>query len=270
MRSATLLPRPAFLAIAMIFGLTCNCFGNAVIGDFEDSTLDGWGTDGGAAMVPPMLSQSSAFGVTSGSSSLLSQSPHGSFWGPSTGNLAAEGFTSALEQATAIQWDETMIGTEIGGGAPFSGFFQSNEMYIQIFANPQPGTSLPLGVNAFIQRNWMQAGLVDTSGNMATWSGIDGTRTLSYDLTKFTFKDPSDGVTKTAGAFLAAHPDVTFDIKLGPTQQDGLGATDSGGDGTTHAYFDNVQLITPTPEPASLALLGSGAVILLIRRRRPV
>lgn len=269
MRSANVLPRPAFLAFAMILGLTCSCFGNALIGDFEDSTLDGWGTDGGAGS--PMLSQSSAFGVTSGSSSLLSQNPHGSFWGPSTGNLAAEGFTSALEQATAIQWDETMIGTEIGGGAPFSGFFQSNEMYLQIYANVMAGSSLPAGVfNKFIQENWTQAGLMDTSGNNAQWSGSDGTRTISYDLTKFTVKDPSDNVTKTAGAFLAAHPDVTFDVKLGPTQQDGLGTADTGGDGTSHVYFDNVQLITPAPEPASLALLSGGATVLLIRRRRAV
>ena len=256
----------ASFAFAVVFVLSRAGLANVVIGDFETPALDGWGTDGGPGM--PTLSQSNAFGVTSGNFSLLSQNPHGSFWGPSTGNLVSEGFTSALEQATAIQWDETMIGNEIGGGAPFSGFFQSNEMYVQVFANAQPGTSLPGGVNAFIQKNWTAAGLSDSMNLMAQWNGQDGTRTLSYDLTKFTLKDPSDNTTKTFGAFLADHPDVTFDVKLGPTQQDGLGMNDTGGDGTSHVYFDNVQLVTPTPEPASAAVLGLSSMMLLFRRRK--
>ena len=231
----------------------------AVIGNFETPALDAWGTDGGPGS--PALSQS-AIGVTLGASSLKAVNPQPGFWGPATGNLILTN-RQDLQDAQRLSFDLTLIGTELSGdGSPFSGFAQSNEMAITLFG---PGIG-PAGgdLNLFIQKQFgglAAAGVSDSLGQSAGWNGVDGTRKLTWDLTKFTANDPNTGTTKSVSQFLAAYPGIT-DSKICFVAQAG------GGTGTTTSfYFDNV-VLSAIPEPASVALLAMAAPMLVIRRRR--
>jgi hypothetical protein len=242
--------------------------------------LDGWGTDGFVS--PPITLTTSATGATVGTRALQSTASQGAFWGPSTGNLiAGTGLPgsqlAALQQATRISFDLTLLSAQINGGSGnFTGFAQANELAFQLFSNAVP--SLPSGINVFAQRNFGQANGTDTSGQSATWSGVDGTRTITFDLTQFTATDPSDGQTKTIAAILTAHPDIQ-DAKFSFTEQTGGGSPV----GPPNFFYDNVRLLGPTgntlstignfepvPEPSALFLAGSvvPAVVVALRRRR--
>lgn len=225
--------------------------GAAVIGDFETAALDGWGADGGPGT--PTLSQGT-LGATLNSSSLKSVNPQGGFWGPATNNLITS-HRADLTNAATLSVDVTMIGTQISGdGSAFNGFAQSNELAVTLFSNG--------GVNVFSQQNWAAAGVSDSLGQNAQWNGVDGTRTLVWNLTKFTGTDPSDGQTKTIAQLLAAHPDIV-DAKVAFVEQFGSGVAPGA------FYFDNVQLVgSGVPEPASLGLLALAVPALALRRRR--
>jgi len=231
----------------------------AVIGNFETAALDAWGTDGGPGS--PVLAQST-IGATLGTSSLKATNPQGGFWGPATGNLVASN-RADLQAAQRLALDLTLIGTELSGdGSQFSGFAQSNELAITLFSpNDGPGGT---NLNLFIQRSWgglAGAGVSDSKNHAAQWAGDDGTRTLVWDLTKFTANDPNTGTTKTVAQFLAAYPGIV-DGKIAFVAQAGGGPAG----GTTNFYFDNV-VLSAIPEPTTLALLAIGAPMLVIRRR---
>jgi hypothetical protein len=233
------------LAIAGVFGFVSTSRAVAIIGNFETGALDAWGTDGGPGS--PTLSQSTTLGVTLGSGALRSSNAQGGFWGPATGNLITQGYLADLQTATQLALDMTLISSEINGGSGnFAGFAQSNELAFILFSNAS-GT-LPGGVNAFIQRNYGTGSATDSSGQNGTWSGVDGTRAVTWDLTKFTLTDPTDSVVKTVAQFLTAHPD-TQSVKFAFTQQTGGGSPV----GPSNFYFDNVRLV---PEPGSIALIA--------------
>jgi hypothetical protein len=237
-------------------------------------SLDGWGTDGGPGN--PTLSAQSAFGVTTGTFALKSVNPQGSFWGPSTGNLIARGNLADLRGANRIAFDLTMIGSEINGGSGnFNGFAQANELAVSLFSNAVP--TLPSGINLFLQRNFASGNATDSRSLGAQWSGQDGVRTISFDLTMFSGTDPTDGVTKTVAQLLTAHPDIQ-DAKISFVEQFGGGTTTVG---PGAFYFDNVRLtgtgvnatignFEAIPEPASLALtaLAVPPLMWIARRRR--
>jgi hypothetical protein len=231
----------------------------AVIGNFETAALDDWGTAGGPGN--PVLSQAT-IGVTLGQSSLRATNPQSGFWGPATGNLITS-YRDDLMNAQRLSLDLTLIGTELSGdGTPFSGFAQSNELAITLFGpGLGPGGS---DLNVFIQKQWAGlagAGVSDSLGLNAQWGGVDGTRTLVWDLTKFTANDPNTGTTKSVAQFLADYPGIV-DSKIAFVAQAG------GGTGTTtNFYFDNV-VLNVIPEPASLGLLGASGLMLVVRRRR--
>jgi hypothetical protein len=247
--------------------------------------LDGWGTDGFIAP-PIILSAETTLGITVGTQSLRSVANQGSFWGSSTGNLIAgtgqgPGGTTLsrlaqLQQATRISFDLTLLSAQINGGSGnFSGFAQANELAFQVFSGPVP--SLPTGINIFSQRNFTTGNGTDTLNQNATWSGVDGTRTITFDLTAFTGVDPTDGQTKTIAAILLAHPDIQ-DAKFGFVQQTGGGSPV----GPSSFFYDNVRLLgtggvtlatignfEPIPEPTSLLLasLAVPPIVWRIRRR---
>jgi hypothetical protein len=237
--------------------------------------VDGWGTDGGPGTPPTTYTSQSAFGVTTGSNALQATTNQGGFWGPSTGNLVAAGpqnAYAALRDATRISFDLTLIGTQINGGSAFSGFAQDNELAVQLFSNP--GGTFPTTLNVFSQKSFAAANGTDTSGQNATWSGVDGTRTVTFDLTQFTGTD-TDGSTKTIGAILGAHPDIQ-DAKIDFTEQIGGGTSTTG-----NFFYDNVRLLDAggntlatignfeaVPEPSSLALAALGLPILIRAVRR--
>jgi PEP-CTERM motif len=240
--------------IALIAGLAHTSFG-VVIADFETGTLDSWNTDGTFNAPSPTLTQSST-GVTSGSFSLSAQQgTPGNFWGPATGNLIGEGFGSALQNASTLSYSLTLNSISLNGGSgSFGGFAQDNVIAITLFGP---------GINLFIQENFSAvAGDTDSSGKNATWSGVDGTRTITWSLSQFTAVDPTTSNTETVSQILANNPGIT-DAKIGFAEQTG------GSAGSPVFFFDNVQL-NPVPEPSTIALAGFGgiAALLAIRRNR--
>jgi hypothetical protein len=234
----------------------------AVIGNFEDQTLDGWGSVPGPGS--PVYSQSTTTGVTLGSGALRATNPQNSFWGPNTGNLVLTN-RQDLQDAQRLAFDLTLIGTELSGdGTPFSGFAQSNELAITLFSpNEGPGGG---NLNLFIQKSFgglAGAGVSDSLNQAAGWNGVDGTRRLTWDLTKFTANDPNTGTPKSVSQFLATYPGIV-EAKIAFVAQAG------GGSGTTtNFYFDNV-VLSAIPEPTSLGLLGATGLMLVVRRRRSV
>ncbi len=244
------------LGAAFVAGLFCGMTGTGlgpVIGNFETGTLDGWGSDGGPGS--PTLSQSTT-GATLGSFALQSATAQGGFWGPATGNLIGEGFGGALQGATTLSYDLTLNNSALNGGtAGFNGFAQDNELAITLFGNAG-------ALNLFIQANWSAAGISDSSGQSAGWNGLDGTRHLVWDLTKFTAVDPADSQTETVAQILAHNPGIT-DAKIAFVEQTG-NATASVGPAVF--YFDNVQL-NGVPEPTMAALVLLGGCLMPIARR---
>jgi hypothetical protein len=253
--------------------------------------IDGWGNDGGPGVPPTTMTSQSTFGVTLGTNALRTTNPQGGFWGTSTPNLVSTDIVanplgsqlSALQSAARVSFDLTLLSAQINGGSGnFSGFAQANEMAVQVFTaanTPSFGTSLGGSpFNQFIQRNFTSGNATDTLGQSATWSGVDGTRTLSWDLTTFTMTDPVDGQTKNLAQMMVAHPDIQ-DVKFSFVQQTGGGSPVGPGS----FFYDNVRLLNgsgsslsiignfePVPEPGSLILtaLAVPAIIGTIRRRR--
>ncbi len=250
----------AALVAGLAVGLTTTSSA-VVIGNFETG-VDGWGTDGGPGGALT-YAQTSTMGVTLGSSALEFTVPQGGFWGASSGNLIGEGWRPFLQTATQISYDITLDNASLNGapgGTPaFNGFAQDNEMYIQIYGNSG-------GINQFIQESWATAGVSDSSGQSAQWAGVDGSRHMVWDLTKFTYTDGIFGVIDVAQALQFYGAQIT-DVKFGPTAQVGNGTATVG---NAVMYIDNVAL-NGVPEPSTIAMLLAGGALLVgstIRRSR--
>jgi hypothetical protein len=249
---------------------------DVVIGNFEDSTLDQFGSAGGPAT--PTLAQSTVAGtVTLGTHSLASSEPAGSFWGASDGNAFNNngfGGNSTLANwaaATRFSYDETMIAADMfTGDNPSSGnFAQSNELAIEISWNS--GGTLTAGGNSFIQKNVVTGNATDslmaTQTAAGQWDGVDGTRTVSWDLSKFKLTDPSTATSVSFGAFILAHTAQISSLTFSWTQQTGDDSANGDGPAGT-MFFDNVKLIIPSvPEPASLGGLALLSMLGLRRRK---
>lgn len=256
--------RPWFVA-AVVLGAVC-CLtnigiGQVVIGNFENGSVDGWQPAPGQTD-NPMLS--SVLGSTTtppsntlGDSVLKVTVNSGGFWGPISENLiSTPNLRNAFIHATSISYDLTIIGSELSGTDTFNGFAQSNEMTINSNVN---GTFSQHAFDA-------TAGDSDSLGLNAGWNGMDGTRTLTYNLANFTVTDPTSKVKETYQQYVAAHPELT-DVRFWFVSQFGNGNAAATG----NFYFDNVLLngVSNIPEPASIGMLSLGLSALAIRRRNP-
>ena len=244
------------LAASAMIGLGNIASAQTVIGNFETPALDGWGTNGGPGS--PTLTQGTV-GVTLGSFSLDSTIAQGSFWGPSTGNLANATDISAMENSTQLSYDMTLDALYINGGS-FSGYAQSNAMAIQLYS---PTANAGGVLNLFMQESF-GAGDTDSSGENAEWNGVDGTRHITWSLANFTATDPNTGTAKTVDQFLTAYGSQITSMQIDFVEQVGGGTA-----ATSSFFFDDVALNgSPAPEPATMALLGLGAAALIRRRAR--
>lgn len=255
--------RRSFIA-AVVLGAVC-CLtgvgvGQVVIGNFENGSLDGWQPAPGQTD-NPMLSSVPGSSTTPpsntlGDSVLKVTVNSGGFWGPISENLlSTPNLRNAFINATSISYDLTIIGSELSGTDTFNGFAQSNEMTINSNVN---GTFSQHAFDA-------TAGDSDSLGLNAQWNGMDGTRTLTYNLANFTVTDPTTKVKETYQQYVAAHPELT-DLRFWFVTQFGNGNAAPTG----NFYFDNVVLngVSNIPEPASLSILGFGLSSLAIRRHR--
>lgn len=241
-----------------IAGLVSQSFGDVVIGNFENGSLDGWqappNQSGNPTLTAVPGSTTTPPSNTLGTGVLQVNIGSGAFWGANSVNLVSTPeLRNAFINATSVSYDLTILGNQLNGGAStgFNGFAQSNEMAIN--ANM---------ANTFSQRSFSTgSGDSDSLGLGAQWSGTDGTRTITYNLSKFTVTDPTSGNPETYQQFVAAHPEVT-DVRFWFVTQ--FGAGNAGATG--NFYIDNVRL-TGVPEPASTSLLGLSVLGLLMRRR---
>jgi hypothetical protein len=195
--------------------------------------LDGWSdaTDGG---VEPdtVLTPVTGIGVTRGEGSLRVEVPQGNgvFWGPMTGDVGS----ALLAGANLLSFDLTLTNIELNGGAygggtddSFNGFAQSNELAV-VVATDAAGN--------FIQRNFVAGGATDSLNptRVGQWSGIDGTRTITWNLDNFTAGGMS------IAQYMAANEATEARIWF-PTQ----GGDSNGNVGPMRFYFDNVHLKGP-------------------------
>jgi hypothetical protein len=180
---------------------------------------------------PPdtVLSISNPLGATQGYSALRVDVPQGTnaFWGFSSPNVV----DLLKAGATTLSYDMTLTNIELNGGSfgegednSFNGFAQNNELAVVINA--------PTG--GFIQRNFTTGGATDSFNTNATWSGVDGTRTITWDLTKFT----SGGLS--LADFITANN--ATDARFWFVTQ---GDDTNGETGPMRFYFDNIAVQGP-------------------------
>ena len=226
--------------------------------------LDGFTSINGDTVLTPGAS----IGVTLDTASLKVDVPSGVFWGMQTGDI----LPLLAGGAETFSWDMTLNNIDLNGGTWetgsgqdfYSGYAQANEMAV-VLTN-QAGT--------FIQRNFTTGGATDSLGQNAQWNGVDGTRTITFDLTTFTTNSMTvaDYINSVNG-----DGDTTNDVtgaRIWMVTQWGNDGTILG-DGTPDWYFDNVRVgdtvignFEPIPEPGTLALLGLALPALAMRRRR--
>jgi PEP-CTERM motif len=254
---------------------------SVIIGNFETPALDNYDTDGTFNSPSPTLSQGTV-GVTLGSSSLESQQGSGgsgsetkiianeNFWGPATGNLAnvpgaiaALGTPGATLSYNLNLTNAYLNGDPTGQNAQFNSYAQSNVIAITLFGT-SGGTAG--GLNIFAQETFSSAVDTDSSGQNATWSGVDGNRELTWALSSFTGTDPANGQTETLAQIIDNPANVVQDSKIGWSEQGGEDSPVSQQSGPLIMFWDDVQL--NVPEPASLSLLGFSAIGLIMRRNR--
>jgi hypothetical protein len=160
-----------------------------------------------------------------------------------------------------------------GSNTPVNNFAQSNQLGIQIAWSS--GGALTTGSTTFLQKTSVSGNandsLMATQSSAGEWNGIDGTRTITWDFSKFMMRVTGFNGNNPAPfqQFLQAFATQITDLKIDFVQQVGDQSNDDNPDtisGTypTTFFWDNVQLV---PEPASLggvALIG----LLGLRRRR--
>lgn len=197
-------------------------------GTTDPRFLDGF-SDIASDAPDTVLSAQTSVGVTQGLGALRVDVPQGqsAFWGFNSGNIAA----ALAGGATSLSYDMTLNNIELNGGSfsggtddSFNGFAQSNQLAVVI--------NTPSG--GFIQRDFTAGGATDTSGQSGAWNGIDGQRTITWDLTKFT----SGGMS--LADFITANN--ATDARLWFVTQ---GGDTNGNAGPMRFYFDNVALHGP-------------------------
>ncbi|HMB95740.1 MAG TPA: PEP-CTERM sorting domain-containing protein [Tepidisphaeraceae bacterium] len=264
----------ASIGLISMAGMARMAHADVVIGDFETTALDGWGTDGGDASFngdTVHLAQA-ATGVTLHTHALAATQHGGGFDGVASGNIVTQVGLATLTTATQLSYDETFLSSQIFTSTDPNdpnnpSFAQSNELIWSI--NGSGGSLGTSTVNLHGQKTVAVAHVTDSSttvnGNRGTWSGSDHTAHLTWDLSVFTVLDPTDSVIKSYTAILAAHPDATWNLLFQIPLQSG-DSTANGDPGPATFFFDNVVLHT-VPEPASLGLLALTGLVGLRRRR---
>ncbi|HMB95352.1 MAG TPA: PEP-CTERM sorting domain-containing protein [Tepidisphaeraceae bacterium] len=252
---------------------------DVVLGDFETTALDAWGTDGGDASFDhnvPFYAQSTT-GVTLNSHSLAvtqNVNPAGlndHFDGPATGNLVTQVGLNNLTNAVQLSYDETFLSTELfqtkdpnDPNSPPT-FAESRNLIWSIFGSGGSlGTST---INLRGQHNPPQGQMTDsanTGNNRGTWGGVDHTSHVTWDLTTFTMTDPTDNTIKTFTQLMANHPDVNWNTIFQIPIQSGC-STNNDNDAFSTFFFDNVAITVP--EPASIGLLALSSFAIIRRRR---
>jgi hypothetical protein len=126
-------------------------------------------------------------------------------------------------------------------------------------------------LNLFLQQNAGAALISDSSGQAGGWNGVNGTRTMTWNLNAFTTTDPNGFFPGTLTAAQIAQDYASIgklsDIKVNFVQQEGTSSVDVG---PGVFYWDNVRL-NGVPEPTTIAMLFAGGAMLVgitVRRSR--
>ena len=174
---------------------------------------------------PPdtILSISTTTGVTQGKGALRVEADQGGYWGIRSPNLVD------LLQAgvNTLSYDLTLNNIELNGGSfgggtdnSFNGYAQNNALAVQISSG------------AFVQQDFASAHGTDSLNTNATWSGVNGTRHITWDLTTFT---APNGMS--LSDYIATNHPAEAHFWLTTQGQDTNGHV-----GPMRFYFDNVQV----------------------------
>ncbi|HEV8607148.1 MAG TPA: hypothetical protein VGQ99_17545, partial [Tepidisphaeraceae bacterium] len=200
------------------------------VGTSDPIFLDGF-SDIPSNLPDTVLSIRTDVGVSQGKAALrVEVEPDvNAYWGimsPNVLDLLKAGASQLSYELTLNNID--LNGGSFGGGADnsFTGYAQNNALAV-VINTPS---------NGFIQRDFSSGGGTDSLGTNATWSGVDGVRTITWDLSQFT---SADGMS--LADFITANNATQARFWI-VTQ----GAGDTNGHvGPMRFYFDNFQVTGP-------------------------
>jgi MYXO-CTERM domain-containing protein len=225
------------VAILAVGSLVAAAHADVVFGNFEDGGFDGFGTFTPSSGIAP-------FPASPGPTVTISTPPSG---GDTTKvlDVAGAGFDGGQSGGEDVGYDFVTNGNAAA--------FMAND--ILTFNWIVPVSSTPSGFNQIfnVVLNAPGGGFKTVGGQALADNSTDdenppydgrvNTISINYDAYKAT---------------ISANPGF---LQLGIT-------TNNGGGAPAEVFFDNFTLsANPTPEPASCALLGVGAIALLRRRR---
>lgn len=190
-----------------------------VFGDFENGSLDGFTTQN------EVISSVAGKGNTLGASSVGVQ-PFGNFWGLISPNLNAH--RDDFLKATFLSMDITFIRADLTDSSSYA---QTKFVALHDSSGSFVQRQIATGAAGANDSDSLQPAA--TAGQ---WQGVDGTRTLKFDLNTFAQPGGATMGETTYKQYLTNHPEITsFDIWIS-FQAGPLLAT---------YYADNIKLVVP-------------------------
>lgn len=188
--------------------------------------------------------------------------PADPFGGAGNQSLWMQSGSGSSSTSAQIDWD--LPGGSVTSGTVSVDYFLNTGNYAEIRLGEPGMFSSGSHIGPFIALSNNQVQIVSspshTLDNVAT-AGVKHTITVTFNATAHTFTGTVDGQPMKSGTT------TVFSFYSGLSGIQTVGVDVGYSTASKQAFFDNISA-TPVPEPATLSLLGLGAMSLLGRRRR--